>query len=439
MGKRVLVIGQGGREHALVWKIAQSPQVSQVFAAPGNPGISEIAECVEIQADDIEGLVEFAKASHIDLTVVGPEGPLIKGIVDRFREEKLPIFGPAAGAAQLEGSKVFAKNLFRKYGIPTAGYQVCADYHDAIKHAQHYIYQGKPAVIKADGLAAGKGVVIAHNMAQASQALENIMRDLVFGQAGKRVVIEEFLEGEEVSFFALSDGTNFLSLMAAQDHKRVFDNDQGPNTGGMGAYTNPPLFTPELQLEVINRIIKPVIAAMASEGHPYEGVLYAGLMVTPEGPKVLEFNARLGDPETQVVLPMIKGDILPYLEAVAGKSIASLYGEKITAPFFQVDTIPGTCIGVILASEGYPGSYEKGRPITGIDKLSHDTLVFHAGTSIKEGQLVSDGGRVLAIVTSGQDIRQAIDKVYGEVRKVYFKGMHYRRDIGKKALKPEGE
>ncbi|ABI69072.1 phosphoribosylamine--glycine ligase [Syntrophomonas wolfei] len=427
MGKKLLLIGQGGREHALAWKLAQSPEIEALYVAPGNPGIAAIAECISIGVNEIESLLEFARSQRIDLTVVGPEAPLMEGIVDRFREAGLKIFGPTTAASRLEGSKVFAKNLLKKYGIPTADYTVCERLDMAYASARTYTEQGKAVVIKADGLAAGKGVTVAANWEEASQAIDSMMKDKSFGQAGERLLVEECLLGEEVSFFAICDGKDYISLLAAQDHKRVFDNDQGPNTGGMGAYVNPPVFDQELQRQVIKNIIEPVIKAMAEEGCPYQGVLYAGLMITAEGPKVLEFNARFGDPETQVLMPMIKGDILPVLEAAASGKLGEL----------QLEIEEGSCVAVILASAGYPGDYEKGKIIKGLDRLEPDTLVFHAGTSRKDENLVTAGGRVLAVVCRGQDMRAARDKVYQEVKKIEFDGMHYRQDIGIKAMQHE--
>lgn len=428
MGKKVLVVGQGGREHALVWKLSLSPQVEKIYAAPGNPGIAELSECVDIGAEDIEGLADFALEKGIDLTVVGPEAPLMKGIVDVFRERGLLIFGPTAAAARLEGSKVFTKNLLQKYGIPTAFYEVFDDAEKALDFARHYTEKGRKIVIKADGLAAGKGVVIAEDFSQAKEAIENIMVKKALGEAGNRVVMEEFLPGEEVSVFALSDGKDFVILGAAQDHKQVFDGDKGPNTGGMGAYINPPLYDDILASKVEEKIIGPVIEAMKEEGSPYSGVLYAGLMVVNGEPKVLEFNARFGDPEAQVLLPMIKDDVYTLFEKVA---LGELNGYK---PQME----EGSCVCVVLASGGYPGSYEKGKAITGVDRLNEDTLLFHAGTALKDGKLVTGGGRVLNVVCRGQNIKECIDKVYRETEKIYFEGMHYRRDIGHKALHRKG-
>ncbi len=425
MGKKVLVVGQGGREHALVWKLAQSPQIETIYAAPGNPGIAELAQCIDIAADDIDKLLGFANSEGIDLTVVGPEAPLMAGIVDRFQEAGLKIFGPTAAAARLEGSKVFTKELMKKYGVPTASFDVFQDIGQARACIHTYTDQGKAVVIKADGLAAGKGVVVAQDWEEADQALNSIMVQQSLGEAGARVVIEECLYGEEVSLFVISDGDDFVSLISAQDHKQVFDNDQGPNTGGMGAYVNPPIYIPRLHQKVEETIVRPVLKAMKEEGYPFQGVLYAGLMITAEGPKVLEFNARFGDPETQVVMPMIEGDILPLLEAAADKSLAG----------YQVNIAAGTCICIVLASGGYPGNYEKGKLISGLDKLNRETMVFHSGTAKKDGQLVTNGGRVLAVTVRGSTMEEAMDQVYRELEKVHFEGMHYRTDIGSKSIR----
>lgn len=425
MGKKVLVVGSGGREHALVWKLAQSPLVDKIYAAPGNPGIAALAQCIDLKAEDIDGLLAFALDTKIDLTVVGPEAPLVQGIVDRFRQAGLAIFGPTAAAARLEGSKVFSKDLFKKYGIPTARYQVFDNIEAARRYALTYTEAGQSVVIKADGLAAGKGVVVAASQAQAEAAINSIMQDRSFGESGDRVVVEECLAGEELSFFAISDGHDFVALLSAQDHKRIYDNDEGPNTGGMGAYTNPPLHTPELHRQIIEEVIRPTIEAMQQEGCPYQGVLYAGLMITAEGPKVLEYNARFGDPETQVLMPMIKNDLFPVLEASATGNLQNC-GVEINT---------GACVAVVVASGGYPAAYEKGKIIKGLNDLETETMVFHAGTAIRNGQLVTDGGRVLAVVSRGETTAAAIEKAYREVAKLDFEGMHYRRDIGRRALR----
>lgn len=427
MGQKVLVVGQGGREHALIWKLKQDPQIGKLYAAPGNPGIALLAECVDIKPEEVEELLAWAQAEKIDFTVVGPEIPLMQGIVDKFTAAGLKIFGPTAAAARLEGSKIFAKNLFKKYHIPTADFESFVAAGPALFYAEALLQKGKPIVIKADGLAAGKGVVIAQDMEEARRTIYSMMEAKSFGSAGEKVIIEEYLTGEEVSFFAVSDGENILPLISAQDHKRVFDNDQGPNTGGMGAYVNPPIFSPALQAEVERTIIQPVIAAMAQEGCPYKGVLYAGLMLTADGPKVLEFNARFGDPETQAIMPMIKGDILPLFEAAVDCRLKD----------HKIEIEAGACICVVLAAQGYPGPYEKGRLIEGLEKLQPDTRVFHAGTCLKDGAYYTGGGRVMAIVCRGSDIKGAQAKVYGEIQKINFSGMHYRRDIGGKALAEE--
>ena len=428
MGKKLLVIGQGGREHALVWKLAQSPQIEKIYAAPGNAGMASLAECIDIPADDIDKLLSFAVGAGIDLTIVGPEVPLMAGIVDKFQARGLKIFGPTAAAARLEGSKVFTKELLKKYRIPTARFDVYQDVEKASSRVRSYTDQGKAVVIKADGLAAGKGVVVARSEQEADQALESIMLEHSLGEAGDRVVIEECLYGEEVSLFIISDGQDFVSLISAQDHKQVFDDDQGPNTGGMGAYVNPPIYTRELHQEVEETIVEPVLRAMIAEGCPYQGVLYVGLMITADGPKVLEFNARFGDPETQVIMPMIKGDILPLFEAAVEGRLAH----------YKANLEKGSCVCVVMASAGYPGPYEKGKLITGLNDLDADTIVFHAGTIIRDGQLFTDGGRVLAVVSRGANPDEAVSRVYSELKKISFAGMHYRRDIGRKALARRG-
>lgn len=422
LGKRVLVIGQGAREHALVWKLSQSPQVDKIFAAPGNAGMAALAECVDIQAEDVARLAAFASAERIDLTVVGPEAPLMEGLVDLFEEKGMKVFGPRANAAVIEGSKVFTKNLFKKYQIPTAAYQVF----DAPEAAKTYIDQiGLPVVVKVDGLAAGKGVVIAFDAQTAYEAVDSMMLDKEFGQAGDQIVIEEFLQGEEVSVFVLTDGKHAVHLAAAQDHKRINDGDEGPNTGGMGAYSPPPLYTPALRDQVMKEIIEPVIAAMAAEGRPYKGILYAGLMVTETGLKVLEFNARLGDPEAQVVLPLLDTDLVDLMEAAIDGALDTL----------KISILDRACVGVVMASGGYPGKYEKGIPIHGLDQTPADLLVFHAGTRAADGQIVTNGGRVLTAVALDDSVRDAVNRVYQGMSAIRFDGMHYRKDIAFRALK----
>ena len=424
---KVLVIGSGGREHALAWKIAQSPLAEKVFIAPGNAGTSEVGTNVNIGVDDLADLLSFAREQKIDLTVVGPEAPLVAGIVDQFESEGLAIFGPSRQAAQLEGSKDFAKSFLKEFGIPTGGSQTF----DSLEPALGYITKhGAPLVIKADGLAAGKGVTVAQDLETARRALKECFEEKVFGEAGSKVVIEEFLDGEEVSVLAVCDGTRFLTLPSSQDHKRLLDGDEGPNTGGMGAYCPAPVLTPDLQRFVDTRVIKPTLDGMVQHGTPYKGVLYAGMILTKDGPKVLEFNCRMGDPETQAVLPVIKNDLLQlFLDASAGRlsSTATI----------EVDPCPAVCI--VMASKGYPGSYPKGLPIQGLDhaKASVDSVVFHAGTRPGlDSSILTSGGRVLGVVGRGVDIQQAIGTAYDSVSKISFEGAQYRKDIGKRAITP---
>jgi phosphoribosylamine--glycine ligase len=421
---KVMVVGGGGREHALVWKLSTSPRVKKIFCAPGNAGTAKLAENVPIKAEDIEALAAFAQGEGIDLTVVGPEAPLVAGIVDVFRQRGLAVFGPTAAAAALEGSKVFAKELMDRYGIPTAKFAVFEDY----KRAQAYIQQvGVPIVVKAEGLAAGKGVVVARDEETALEAVYEIMEGQIYGAAGRRVVIEECLEGEEVTLLAFTDGENILPLVASQDHKQVYDEDRGPNTGGMGCYSPVPAFTPALQEEVYNTILIPTVRSMQDLGRPFTGVLYAGLMLTGDGPRVLEFNARFGDPETQVILPRLENDLVDVLEAclLGGLSGLSLRWREEAA------------VCVIMASGGYPGPYQKGFPIRGLEMVEteEDVLVFHAGTESQGGEVVTAGGRVLGVTGLGKGIAEARTRVYQAVEKISFSGAHFRRDIGVKALR----
>ena len=420
---KVLVVGGGGREHALVWKIAQSPLVDTIYCAPGNPGIADLAVCAHIPSDDIEALLDFAKAEQIDLTVVGPEVPLTLGIVDRFQAFGLEIFGPNQAAARIEGSKSFSKDLMAKYAIPTAAYQTFNGRDAAVAYIKE---QGAPIVVKADGLAAGKGVIVAMTEAQALAAIDDIMLDKVFGAAGARVVIEEFMDGEEASFFAFTDGTHVLPLASSQDHKRAFDNDEGPNTGGMGAYSPAPVVTAALHDEIVETIVKPTIAGMASEGCPYSGILYVGLMIKDGKPRVVEYNARFGDPEAQPLLMRMKSDIVPVLHACARGNL-------------RVDTIEWhdkAAVCVAMASGGYPGAYEKGYEITGLDEARDmdDVMVFHAGTSLKDGKIVNAGGRVLGVTGLGSTVAEAIECAYSAVDKIHWTDVHFRKDIGRKAL-----
>lgn len=420
---RILVVGSGGREHALCWKLLKSPQVSEVFCAPGNGGISEIAKCVNIPVHDFAGLAQFVEETRIHYTVVGPEAPLQAGIVDFFQERGLPIFGPNRRAALVEGSKSFAKQLMAKYGIPTAAYKAFSDY-DA---ARRYVAQtGAPIVIKADGLAAGKGVIVAHTVKEAEDALKRIMRERVFGEAGSHVVIEQFLQGEEISLMAFVAGRTVLPMVIAQDHKPVFDGDKGPNTGGMGAFSPVPQIRDEIVQQAITAILEPMADGMAQEGLDFRGVLYAGLMVTEQGPKVIEFNTRFGDPETQVVLPRLNSDLLDVLQATSEEALANVT--------LKWDERAALC--VILASEGYPGPFEKGHPIAGVPPSSSDILTFHSGTALKNGQLVTNGGRVLGITGLGESLPAAQKTAYTAIRDIHFPHMHYRADIGDRAKQP---
>jgi phosphoribosylamine---glycine ligase len=420
---KVLVVGSGGREHALAWKISQSPWVEQVFCAPGNGGIARRATCVDIAADDLEALARFCTDTKIDLTVVGPEMPLCLGITDLFQKQGLKIFGPSKAAAQIEGSKAFAKDLMQKYGIPAAEYRVFTKHDEAVAYIKK---QGAPIVAKADGLAAGKGVFVAATVEEAISALNAIMLRRVFGEAGDRVVIEERLEGEEASFIAFSDGEAVLPLASSQDHKPIYDNDQGPNTGGMGAYSPAPVVTPQVHERIMQEIMIPTIKALAAEGIPYCGVLYAGLMIKDGVPKALEFNCRLGDPETQPIFMRMKGDLIPVMEACLEGTLARR----------EIAWDPRMALCVVMASQGYPGSYEKGKLIHGLEKVEQmpGVYCFHAGTAIKDGQYLTAGGRVLGVTGLGKGITQAREVTYQAVSEITWEGVHYRQDIGKKAL-----
>jgi phosphoribosylamine--glycine ligase len=421
---KILVIGGGGREHALCWKLAQSPRVNKLYCAPGNAGIADVAECVEIQVEQLDALLKFAKTEQIDLTVVGPEVPLCAGIVDLFQQNGLRVFGPNQKAAQLEGSKVFSKGFFLKYNIPTARAEICAD----SKTAHEFLRKVKfPVVIKADGLAAGKGVIIASDARAATDAIESIMRKRVFGRSGDQVLIEECLVGEEASMLALVDGKSFVTLPSAQDHKRIFDNDQGPNTGGMGAYSPAPVVTDALLQRIEKEIFQAAMNGFAVEGIEYHGVLYAGIMVTSEGPKVIEFNVRFGDPETQAILPRLDFDLVDAMEATIDGRLGQLkWPIKRDA-----------CVSVVMAAGGYPDKYERGKTIRGLQdaaKLSN-VCVFHAGTKQTNGDVVTNGGRVLGVTAWGADIRAAVKRAYEAVGKIQFDGAQYRKDIAARALK----
>lgn len=420
----ILVVGSGGREHALVWKIARSRRVKKIYCAPGNPGIAQLAECVQIKAEDINGLRDFAVKEKIDLTVVGPEMPLTLGIVDSFEDKGLKIFGPSKRGAEIEGSKVFAKNLMQKYGIPTGGYKVFKD----SKEAKEYIKgHSIPLVVKADGLAAGKGVIICKTEKDAIDAIKLIMEKKIFGKAGDKIIIEEFLKGQEASFLAITDGKTVVPLPPCQDHKAIFDRDKGPNTGGMGAYSPTPIITPKLKQEIMAGIMIPTVKAMEKEGRPYKGVLYAGLMITDNGPKVLEYNCRFGDPETQPIMMRLRNDLVDVLcAAVDG---------KLNKVKLNCDNKFALC--VVMASKGYPGDYEKGKEIKGISDASRlkDVVVFHAGTATNDDKLVTAGGRVLSVTAMGVGVKRAINKAYEAVAKIKWEGAHYRKDIGEKAIR----
>ena len=423
---KALLVGGGGREHALAWKLAQSPLLSGLVVAPGNPGIARHGRCVPVRATAVDDLVALAAAERVDLVVVGPEAPLALGLGDRLRAAGLAVFGPGAAAARLESSKAFAKDLMARHGIPTARFRVF----DAPVPARAFCRElGAPLVVKADGLAAGKGAIVCRSLEEADRAVALCLEERAFGEAGLRVVVEEFLVGEEASFFALSDGAAVLALQAAQDHKTVFDDDQGPNTGGMGAYSPAPVMDEATTERVMAEIVRPTIAAMAKEGAPYSGVLFVGLMITRDGPRVIEFNCRFGDPECQAILPRLDQDLLPLLDAVAR-------GRGLPA---SVRWRAASSVCVVMVSGGYPGTYETGRPIAGLDAAgalpeAEGVQVFHAGTALRDGVLVSAGGRVLGVQALGRDIREAVTRAYAAVGRIGFAGAHFRTDIGRRAL-----
>jgi phosphoribosylamine--glycine ligase len=424
----VLIIGGGGREHALAWKLAQSRRVARVYVAPGNAGTAREAKCtnVAIGAEDVEQLLRFAQSNHIDLTVVGPEAPLVLGVVDRFQAAGLRIFGPGQKGAQLEGSKAFAKDFLARHRIPTAAYGNFTD----LAAAEAFVRaHGAPIVVKADGLAAGKGVIIAQTVDEAVSACRDMLAGNAFGEAGHRVVIEEFLQGEEASFIVLADGTHALALATSQDHKRVGDGDTGPNTGGMGAYSPAPVVTPELHARVMREVIEPTVRGMRAEGVPYSGFLYAGLMIGPDGtPKVLEFNCRFGDPETQPVMLRLKSDLLDLVEAALDGRLDRVHAEWDTR----------AALGVVMAAGGYPGAYRKGDVIHGLPRdAAADCKVFHAGTAERDGAVVTSGGRVLCVTALGTTVRAAQQRAYATVRTITWDGAHYRTDIGHRAIARE--
>lgn len=420
----ILIIGSGGREHAIALAVKQSPLCKKLICAPGNPGMSSLGKCIPVSVSDPIAIADLAEKEQIDFTIVGPEIPLVAGVVDEFRKRGLRAFGPIAAAAALEGSKAFSKNVMKKYGIPTAAYETFTD----LKSAQEFLKaHPAPIVIKASGLAAGKGAVVCLTDEEAFQTVDEMLGEkAVFGESGKTVVIEEFMEGEEASLFAICDGKDYVLLSSAQDHKRIFDNDLGPNTGGMGAYSPAPVVTKSLLEDVKRRIIEPTLAGMIQEGAPYTGVLYVGIMVTKNGPKVVEYNCRLGDPECQIVLPLYDGDVLALFDAAERGALSTLGAPKPPK---------GSAAIVVLASEGYPNAYEAGQEVSGIEEAEKNgARVLHAGTKMENGKLLTAGGRVFGVVGSGKDLSEALRQAYDACEKVIFKGKYYRRDIGKKGL-----
>ena len=416
---KVLVVGSGGREHAIVWKLKQSPKADKIYCAPGNAGIAKDAECVPIAAMEIDKLVKFAKDEKIDFTIIGMDDPLVAGVVDAFEAEGLKVFGPRKNAAIIEGSKAFSKDLMKKYGIPTAKYETFDNYDEA---KAYVLSQSVPVVVKADGLALGKGVLICNTHDEAVAALDEIMVDKKFGASGSKVVIEEFLTGPEVSVLSFCDGKTVVPMVSAQDHKRAFDNDEGLNTGGMGTFSPSRIYTKEINDECMEKIFKPTVAAMAAEGRTFIGILYFGLMLTKDGMKVIEYNARFGDPETQVILPRLKTDMLEIMEACVDTTL-----DKMNIEWYD-----NAAVCVVEASGGYPVSYEKGFEITGLDEVAKrdDIVVFHAGTALKDGKFVTNGGRVLGITGIGKDLDEARKIAYEGVDIVNFEKKHFRHDIG---------
>ena len=424
---KILLIGSGGREHALAWKLAQSEKVETILAAPGNPGIALLpkCQCINLDVEDLNGVANFAEEQSIDLTVVGPEAPLVAGLADVFKSRGLPVFGPSKAAAQLEGSKAFSKEIMAKYNIPTAFFKVCED----IDTAKAYVKEkGAPIVVKADGLAAGKGVVVAMTEQEALDAIDDMMGDHKFGAAGARVVLEEFMEGEEASLLAFTDGKTVVPMIASQDHKRVFDGDEGPNTGGMGTYAPAPVMTDVLRLKATEKVLKPVVAAMAAEGMPYQGCLYAGLMIKGDSVKVVEFNCRFGDPETQPIMLRMKSDLADLcLKGAEGrlKGETAVYDDR-------------AAVGVVLAAKNYPGTPQKGDVISGLDcPQDLSSKIFQAGTALKDGKIVTSGGRVLCATALGATVREAQAKAYELASKINWDGMFYRHDIAYRAVARE--
>lgn len=418
---KLLVVGGGGREHAIIWKLSQNPKIDELYCAPGNGGISKLAACVPIKATDIEGIVNFSKENKIDFVMVAPDDPLVAGMVDALEAAGIRTFGPVKAAAILEGSKSFSKDLMKKYNIPTAGYAVF----DSSTEALGYLDTcSTPVVVKADGLALGKGVIIAQTLTEAKTAVNNIMNDKVFGEAGSKVVIEEFIQGPEVSILAFTDGKTVVPMVSSQDHKRVFDNDQGPNTGGMGTFSPSLIYDSRLAEQCMREIFIPTIEAMNKEGRKFKGILYFGLMITKDGPKVIEYNARFGDPETQVVLPRLKTDLLEIFNAIIDERLADI----------KIEWNDNAAVCVIAASGGYPGKYATGLEIGGLEAAEADEniTIFHAGTTCKDGRIYTAGGRVLGVTAVEENMEKAISKAYAGIEKISFEGMHYRKDIGRK-------
>lgn len=419
----ILIIGGGGREHALAWKIRQNPEIKRIYCIPGNGGIEEIAECRALPMDDFGRLAAFAREKEVDFTIVGPEQPLVEGIVDYFRSQKLPVFGPIKSAARMEGSKIFAKRLMAKYGIPTARFSEFGNPAAALAYIDSLPEQ--PLVVKADGLAAGKGSVVCPDRAGARRSVDEMMNRRIFKDAGARVVIEECMSGEEVSLFVIADGKDYLTLTPAQDYKRALDGDRGKNTGGMGSYAPTPFLTAGLRDRAIREVVEPTLSALQSEGIEYTGVLYCGLMLTADGPKVIEFNCRFGDPETQAVLPLLKSDLLEIVQAAHSRSLGKLR--------LQLDDAHAVC--VVLASGGYPDAYETGKEIRGLDNLPEDMLVFHAGTRWEGEKLLAAGGRVLGVTAVDSELPGAARRVYAAIPQIHFEKIHYRSDISRRAWK----
>ncbi len=421
---KILVVGAGGREHTLAWKLATSRLVDKLFAAPGNAGLAELAECVDIKVEDLTHLGDFAEKNSVDLTVVGPELPLTLGIVDEFERRSLKILGPTRSAAEIEGSKVFAKEFMKKYHIPTASFKIFDDPEEASDFVRS---SEMPLVIKADGLAAGKGAVIAEDTPSALSTIRKIMVEKIFGQAGSRVVVEDFLEGEEITILAFTDGQTFFPMFSSQDHKKIFDGDQGPNTGGMGAYAPTTIVDDRMMKRICDEILEPTVAGLEKEERTFKGILYAGLMITDRGPKVMEFNCRFGDPETQVILPLLKSDLAEiFLSIVEGE--LSLQ---------EVEWNDNFAVCVVLASAGYPGKYERDKEILGLNRVKQmeNVLIFHAGTKKRKGRIFTNGGRVLGVTATDRSMEKAIKKAYSAVDRIEFEGMQYRKDIGYRAIR----